>query len=242
MRKAMGRRQFLCGCCAVLGAQVLGAAALPGRARAAGEPEIVPIEFASFHDQTFKNEYLQFMNVTIPPGGMAAYHSHHRDFAQVYLAVSNAEGTPLGGKPLIVPRKVGEVLFTNYTKKPGVHQVVNVGSGDFRIAGFELFDSEPGRFTPAARPEPYVTVMDNHRVQAWRLILQPGETAPAMRQVAPGVRIVVQGGELVEGREGKPDHKLNLHFGDFAWQDIGPARTIRNTGKSTIELVEFELK
>lgn len=237
MRNVMGRRQFLCGCCAVLGAAVL-----PTRANAIADSEIVPIEFASFHNQTFRNEYIQFMNVTIPAGEMAPYHRHTRDFAQVYLAVSNAEGTPLGGKPLVVPRKVGEVLFTNYTKNPGSHQVVNVGSGDFRIAGFELFDSAPGRFTPLARPEPYLPVMDNHRVQAWRLVLQPGETAPAVRQAAPGVRIVVQGGDMVEIRDGKPDHRLNPKFGDFAWQDIEPSRAIRNIGKSTIEMVEFELK
>jgi hypothetical protein len=63
-----------------------------------------------------------------------------------------------------------------------------------------------------------------------------------MQQAAPGVRIVVQGGELVEGMQGKPDHKLNLKYGDFAWQDAGPTRTMRNAGKSTVELVEFELK
>jgi len=237
MRNAIGRRQFLCGCCAVL-----GATALPGRASAAGDPDIVPIEFASFHDQTFSNEYLQFMNVTIPPGQIAAYHRHTRDFAQVYMAVSDAEGTPLGGKPVITPRKVGEVLFTNYTKQPIVHQVANVGSSDFRIMGFELFDSQPGRFSPLARPAPYVSVMDNHRVQAWRLILPPDEVAPPMQQAAPGVRIVVQGGVLVEGVQGKPDHRLNLKYGDFAWQNAGPVRTMRNAGTSTVELVEFELK
>ncbi|MBC9878186.1 hypothetical protein G8O24_12620 [Bradyrhizobium sp. INPA01-394B] len=215
---------------------------MPGRVRAADNPEIVPVEFASFHDQTFKNDYLQFMNVTIPSGQIAAYHSHTKDFAQVYMAVSDAEGTPLGGKPVITPRKVGEVLFTNYTKKPIVHQVANVGASDFRIMGFELFDSEPGRFSPQARPEPYISVMDNHRVQAWRLILQPGQVAPAMTQAAPGVRIVVQGGMLVEGVQGKPDHKLNLKYGDFAWQNTGPVRTMRNVGTSTVELVEFELK
>jgi hypothetical protein len=56
------------------------------------------------------------------------------------------------------------------------------------------------------------------------------------------VRIVVKGGELVEGVQGKPDHKLNLKYGDFAWQNAGPVRTMRNAGKSTVELVEFELK
>jgi gentisate 1,2-dioxygenase len=108
--------------------------------------------------------------------------------------------------------------------------------------GFEIFDSQPGRFSPLARPAPYVSVMDNHRVQAWRLILPPGEVAPSMQQAAPGVRIVVRGGELVEGVQGKPDHKLNLKYGDFAWQNAGPVRTVRNAGTSTVELVEFELK
>ena len=136
----------------------------------------------------------------------------------------------------MVPRKVGEVLFTNYAKQPVVHQVVNVGSSDFRIMGFEMFDFSPGRFSPLARPEPYVSVMDNHRVQAWRLILRPGEAAPPMLQAAPGVRIVVQGGELVEGMQGKPDHKLNLKYGDFAWQDAGPTRTMRTRGNRSSSL------
>ena len=237
MRTVIGRRRFFCGCGAII-----GAASLSGGACGAGGPDVVPVEFATFHYQPFANDYVRFMNVTIPAGRVAAYHRHTTDFAQVYMAVSPAEGTPLGGKPLVVPRKVGEVLFSNYSKQPLVHQVANVGDSDFQVMGFEILDSQPGRFTPLARSVPYVPVMDNDRVRGWRLILQPGESAAAMQQAAPGMRIVVQGGELIEGVQDKPDHTLNLKHGDFAWQNVSPSRTLRNAGSSPVELVEFELK
>jgi hypothetical protein len=40
--------------------------------------------------------------------------------------------------------------------------------------------------------------MDNERVRGWRLMLQPGESAAAITQTAPGLRIVIDGGEIVE--------------------------------------------
>ena len=237
MLTMMSRRRFFCGCCAAL-----GAGAVLGRGAAKAASDIVAVDFASFHYQPFHNEHMRFMNVTVPAGRVAAYHRHTVDFAQVYMAVSPTENTVLGGQPTRASRAVGEVLFNNYTKHPVVHQVVNVGSGDFRVLGFEILDSVPGRFAAVSRPAAYLGVMDNERVRAWRLILQPGEEAPPMRQAGPGVRIVVQGGELVESVEGAPDHILNLKYGDFAWQDGGVTRTIRNAGGSSVELVEFELR
>lgn len=119
----------------------------------------------------------------------------------------------------------------------------------WNIAGFalqsakELAYSNPGRFSPSSRAEvpDYKGELDN-RVRGWRLILDPDQLVPAVTQKAPGVRIVLSGGILVESTPDQPDRQINLQRGDFFWQDANTTRAVRNAGDSLIELVELELK
>jgi nitroreductase len=83
---------------------------------------------------------------------------------------------------------------------------------------------------------------DNARVRAWRLSLEPGQAAPPVTQSAPGIRVVVDGGELVESIPGRPARGMAPRSGDFYWQEAGTTRTVRNVGTTRIELVEIELK
>jgi len=85
-------------------------------------------------------------------------------------------------------------------------------------------------------------ILDNERVRVWRLALEPGQAAPAVTQTAPGVRVVIDGGELVESVPGKPDRAKAPRSGEFFWQDAGQTRAVRNVGTTRIELVELELK
>ena len=66
-------------------------------------------------------------------------------------------------------------------------------------------------------------------------------SAPAIQQTAPGARIVVSGGTVVEKRTGKPDQPLVLKNHDFMSMAV-EERSIENTGNSPVELVEIELK
>ena len=84
--------------------------------------------------------------------------------------------------------------------------------------------------------------MDNERVRGWRLVLEPGQSVAAIAQQAPGIRVVVSGGELVERVPGQPDRGMSLRLGEFYWQDPGVTREVRNSGATRVELVEFELK
>lgn len=54
--------------------------------------------------------------------------------------------------------------------------------------------------------------------------------------------MVIDGGEIQELVTGEMDRGLALRPGDFYWQDPGAARSIRNTGITAINIVEFELK
>lgn len=236
-----GRRQFLCGCCATLTSAGLGA----GFAAAATDPVVVPVESAPFHLQVFENEYVRFLNVLIPPGKVGAYHRHSIDFATLIVeATDRLEVTVLDKPMALVSLKAGQVLFSGYSKAPFIHQVANAGQSSFHVMGIEILDSEPGRFSPSTRTDvpAYSLVLDNERVRGWRLVLQPGESAAAITQTAPGVRFVEQGGDTVESARDKPDHELNLVRGDFVWQAAGTTRAVRNVGTSAVEWVEFELK
>lgn len=237
----IGRRQFLCGCCAALTSVGLG----PRFAAAATDPVVVPVESAPFHSQVFENDYVRFLNVLLPPGKVAAYHRHSIDLALVILeATDRLEATVLDKPTQLQSPKTGEVLFAGYSKAPLIHQIANTGQSSLHVMGIEILDSQPGRFSPSTRADvpAYTSVLDNERVRGWRLMLQPGESAAAIVQAAPGVRIVVQGGDIVETAPEKPDHELNLNRGDFVWQAAGTTRAVRNVGTSPVEWVEFELK
>ena len=93
----------------------------------------------------------------------------------------------------------------------------------------------------SSRPAKYEVALDNDRVRAWRLKLNPGESAPTIKQTAPGARFVVAGGTIAEKRNGTPDQPLVLKNHDFVSMPA-EERGIENLGNSPIELVEIELK
>ena len=77
-------------------------------------------------------------------------------------------------------------------------------------------------------------------MRGWRLVLEPGQSAAAITQTAPGIRIVLDGGELVESVPGHADRGWMLGSGEFYWQEPGVTRGLRNIG--TTRIVEFEIK
>ena len=161
------------------------------------------------------------------------------------LGDAERTGQVPGAQPVAAQRRPrGSVNFSFYSKKENVHTVTNTGSTPFYNIVIELRQPTAWRFTPSARTEApgYVQVIDNERVRGWRLVLEPGQSAPAITQAAPGIRIVVDGGEIVESVPGQSDRGIALHYGEFYWQDAGTTRAVRNNGVTRVEVVEFELK
>ena len=66
------------------------------------------------------------------------------------------------------------------------------------------------------------------RVRAWRLVLAPGRSAAAITQRAPGMRIVVDGGEISESVPGAAERGWGLRTGEFFWQDPGVTRATKD--------------
>jgi hypothetical protein len=140
------------------------------------------------------------------------------------------------------PRDRGSVHFTGYARAPLVHTVAVTGDVPFHNIVVQLLDADPGGFTVGMRGHGYTQTLDNERVRVWRLVLEPGDTAPVIKQAAPGVRVVIDGGELVESDWNGYERSMAPRSGEFFWQEAGQSRALRNVGSARIELVEIELK
>jgi len=206
-------------------------------------PRVVPVEATSYHVPVFSNDHVTVLNVFIPSQRSSGYHRHSLDTIAVLMSDSARTNQVPGAEPIVRPAQPrGTVTFTPYARDPIVHTVAVQGEPPFHNIVVELLSPSAGRFSPGARAQGYTQMLDNERVRAWRLVLEPGQTAPAITQSAPGVRVVVEGGELVETVPGAPDRSMAPRAGEFYWQEAGATRTVRNVGATRIELVELELK
>jgi hypothetical protein len=215
----------------------------PATAQDDGPP--VPIEKAPYHLPAFTNEYITLLNVTVPPGKNTGYHTHSNDSVSVNVGAAHMANQNFGDKeqgPVRLSRR-GEASYTGYNKLgPRTHKASNMGSTPFHNISFIFRYPQPGRFTPGARSEGYTQILDNERVRGWRLVLDPGQSAPAITQSAPGLRIVLDGGEIAEAVPGARDRGMLLKHADVFWQDAGVTRAVRNIGTTRVEFLEFELK
>jgi hypothetical protein len=137
------------------------------------------------------------------------------------------------------------VAYSAVGPEPRTHRVVNDSAANtLQFIVIELRRAKPSGSAIWSRdgvPQ-YVQVFDNPRMRAWRLILESGQSVPAISQADKGVRVVVRGGLLTTTMPGVQDQQLALRPGDFAVQQAGATRALRNDGADTIELVELELK
>jgi hypothetical protein len=203
---------------------------------------VVPVTNAGFHQFTFQDENMSLENVTLPAGYSTGYHSHEQDLVFVITGGAKIKNQVLGKDPVELEFKLGEVRFAPYTKTPGTHQITNIEpQNPMRLLAVGIVYPTPGRYSVSTRPAKYEVALDNDRARAWRLKLNPGESAPMIRQTAPGARIVVTGGMIAEKRMGKPDQPILLQNHDFM-SVVAEERGIENIGNSPVELVEIELK
>jgi hypothetical protein len=211
-------------------------------AQDASKPTVVPVKNAAFHQFTFEDENMSLENVTLPPGASTQYHSHDQDLIFVVTAGAKIKNQVLGKEPVELEFKLGEVRFASYTKTPGTHQIINIERDNaMRLLAVGIVYPEPGRYTVSTRPAKYEVALDNDRVRAWRVRLNPSESAPVIKQTAPGARMVVTGGIVAEKRPGKPDQPIVLKNHDFMAL-IAEERGLENIGDIPVELVEIELK
>jgi hypothetical protein len=216
-------------------------AALPAAAQVEHPP--VPVEKAAYHWPVFSNEHVMVLRVYFPPGRGSNYHIHSLDQISVQVEAGANAGQVWGEEPTLArPGTKGQVGFTAYSKKRFIHKSTNTAATPYQNIVIALLKPKPADLAPAARPDGYVQVFDNERARGWKLALEPGQSVGPVTQSAPGLRVIIDGGEIVEIVSGQPDRGLALRLGDFYWQEPGTTRGIRNIGTTRIEIAEFELK
>jgi hypothetical protein len=215
--------------------------ALPAMAQ---EEVPVPMTKAPFHLPVFHNDYVTLLNVNVLPGHTTGYHIHTFDQVSVNLSAADMTNQNFGSKDVSKPQRgeSGRVTFTDYVKSGmRTHKAANVGPTPFHNISV-LFTGKPSGIVPAVRGGAYKQEIDNEKVRVWRLVLEPGQSAPAITQNAPGMRIYLSGSEFTEMVPGSADRTMGPYPGDFFWQDGGVTRTIKNTGATRLEFIEFEIK
>lgn len=215
--------------------------ALAGQSAAAAP--YPPVEQATFHQLLFANDGVAVLKNVYPPHSDSGYHVHSRELFYVVITPARFGSQKLGQElktPPMIP--AGGTGYNLMTAEPFIHRVVNDDDRICEIIAIELRRAASNGNALSVRPANYVQIFDNQRMRAWRLILAPGQVAPAMIQGANGVRVVVRGGSLMTVRPVVADQLLALQPGDASMQLVGESRTLRNAGRTTIELVEIELK
>jgi hypothetical protein len=227
---------------------VAGACAVGQPATAEDDGPAVPVQNASYHQPVFGNDRVMLLNVYIPAGRSSNYHTHSLDQISVLVEDAEQTGQVMGG-PVTGPRHGirGNVNYSADSQHNITHRGSNVGSTPFHNIVVALKKPGPEGLAAGTRDVPgYTQVVDNERLRAWRLILEPGQSVGAITQKSPGMRIVVDGGEIVESAPGARDRARAVKLGEFYWQDGdkdgGDTRAIKNVGSTRVQLVEFELK
>lgn len=214
---------------------------------AAGTPESAdfpPVEQASFHQQVFADEDFSILNNRYPPGGDSGFHAHVLDMFYVVIQPGRSRTQALGKEAVLGPQPaVGAAGFGDLGGVRRVHRVVNDDAGFAHFIVVQLRRGAPTCTSVSSRnAEEYVPLVDNPRLRAWRLVLEPGQFASSVTQIGRGVRVVVRGGLLTTALPDAPEQVQAIKPGDFSVQPSGYVRALANHGSETIALVEMELK
>jgi hypothetical protein len=218
-------------------AAFLGAVAAFG---AGAEDKIVPAQEEPHHRPKLENEYVRVLDVEIAQEDATLFHTHSLDYPYVMVTGVTLLNQVPGGQPGEILIKRGLIGYYRASQGAYTHRFNNRGPGTFRAIGIELLrPAAAGNavVTPLPDASGYRTVLDNDRVRGYLLKLEPGQSAGPVTLSGPGIRVVLGGGEVEQGGV-----VLKLEPAQFAWRAKPETVTVKNTGSTAVELVEFELK
>jgi quercetin dioxygenase-like cupin family protein len=209
------------------------------------DDRVVPAHEEPRHVPGLANEWVRVIDVAIPEGERTLYHAHSLDYPYLMVTSVTLQNQVPGQAPKDVKIERGFVGYYRAVQGTYTHRFINRGPGTFRAIGIELLRSAPVSTTVAA-PLPdqpgFVTVMDNERVRAWRVTLEPGQSVGPVTMPGPSLRVAVEAGRLLERADGTADRISEFAPAGFAFREQPYTATFTNPGDARIEFVEFSLK
>lgn len=227
----------------LIGLTLLSASSLPAIAADSDAP--VPAKEEPRHRPKLENEYVRVLDVEIPAGYQTLFHTH--DLNYTYLMVNSALlQNEVPGKPGTVEIKIPAGLVGYYRASEGAytHRFTNIGKDTFRAIGIELIRPWPSPAVAAPLPEStgYATVLDNERVRAYRVVLEPGQSTPAVTLPGPSIRVAGTSGVLLQQAPGGEGITAQLTPAQFEFRNAAATHSLKNVGEGRVEIYEFLLK
>lgn len=193
------------------------------------------------HHPKFENEFVRVWDVTVPAGDATLWHVHRNDNVVVTFGDTSLRIETLNAAPTDAQLKFGDVGFRKATY---VHRAINVGSTPFHNFTIELLKS-PGVAEPATTKQPITIapLLENERVRAYEVTLEPGQSTSMHTHSLPGLAIALTPGEIEVTSSGKSKpQRFALPLGDLRWRAAAATHQIRNVGQTRFSVVDIDLK
>jgi quercetin dioxygenase-like cupin family protein len=201
----------------------------------------VPVDKEPHHRVVFENAQLRILDVNLEPRTLTSEHRHDRDIATVSISPADTRtispGQPWG--PVRPRRPAGNVGTTEYTGKPGIHTIENVGDTLYRLIAVEnLRDGNWSAGAPLNAPATTLAVESRaFRVYDVRL----NDSAVLARHVHPvPVVAVLAAGRVVADSDAAPQRLEQP--GRWIVIPQGEFHRLSADGPSAAHVVEIEIR
>ncbi len=201
----------------------------------------LPVEKESHHKTLFRNDELRILEVIVPVGMETLDHQHSNDIVTVCLECGDNTRTRSPGEPWsdIRSRKVGRSVIAEYSGKPAVHAVRNVGPEGYRLFAVENLrqkDWSAGTTLTA----PATTLAEEGRsFRIYDVRLGNNSTTTAHIHTVPTVVVLLNGTALASG-----GGKTTTLKQPGQWEIIPPTQShvLSLEGREAANLVEIEVR
>ena len=213
----------------------------------------VPLSKEPRHRVVFENADLRILDVNIPPKGATLDHVHDYDIVTVSMGGATTTRTQSPGQPWSeprAPRALGHASSTEYTGKPGIHRVENLGGNAYHLFAVENLrkgvwstgQAMPARATSVAAESRAFRVFD---VRLVRAVPQTAHT-----HAVPTIVLLVAGTVLSDGPDAQAKANapapvgLKQLDGPGQWLLVprGDTHHLVRLGTADAHLVEIEVR
>jgi len=198
----------------------------------------VPVDQEPMHKVVLKNEHVEVLHVSVPPGLSTLFHTHSRDAAVLDLSETQIRIDVPGNASEVRQNHPGDVSAPGYANTPLTHRVNNISQVLFEALDVEFVKRPDGVTTKAFE----IPAAENGSMRVYKWNLAPAAASPQHTHERPYLIIAAT---TVDLRMASPDGNAVKHImqpGDFHWVDSKVTHTLINGGESHVVIVEVELK
>jgi quercetin dioxygenase-like cupin family protein len=196
----------------------------------------VTLDHESKHHLVLANEWVHVLDVTVPPGDSTLYHVHPNDYVYVTFGAVDLKAQPLGGPATDLRLADGEVRFT---KAPISHRVSNPSRVPFHNLTIEML--KPSGVPLSATPDGKIA-LENDRVRVERIVLEPGQASARHEHHGPWLDVAVGPGTVDVAETDGTTRRVTYRPAAYHWNSAARTHTLKNVGRTRVELLEIEWK